>query len=74
MDGGETSAHIFVGHDLKIEDIYKAKDNSAKEFLGTFQDRICHRGVPKNLITDNAPMYRGWKITKYLRDLVIRSW
>ena len=31
MDGDETSAHIFVGHDLKIMDIYKAKDNTAKK-------------------------------------------
>ena len=38
MDGGETSAHIFVGHDLKIVDVYKVKDNNAKEFIGTFQD------------------------------------
>ena len=40
MDGGETSAHIFVGHDSKIVDIYKAKDNSAKEWLVTMQDRV----------------------------------
>ena len=35
MDGGETSAHIFVGRDSKIVDVYKAKDNSAKEFFTT---------------------------------------
>ena len=28
IDGGETSAHIFVGQDLKITDVYKSKDNS----------------------------------------------
>ena len=33
MDGGETSAHIFVGQDSKITDVYKVKDNSGKEFL-----------------------------------------
>ena len=34
MDGGETSAHIFVGQDSKITNIYKVKDNSGKEFPG----------------------------------------
>ena len=59
IDGGETSAHIFVGHDSKIVNVYKVKDNSAKEWSGTFQDRVRVRGVPTNLIADNAPMYRG---------------
>ena len=27
--------------------------------------------VPTKLIADNAPMYRGWNITKYLRDFVV---
>ena len=59
MDGGETSAHNFVGHDSKIVDVYIVKNNSAKEWLGTFQDRIRHGGVPTHLIADNAPIYRG---------------
>ena len=74
MDGGETSAHIFVGHDSKIVDVYKVKDNSAKGFLGAMQDRIYTRGVCTKLIADNAPMYRGWKVTKYLRDLIVPLW
>ena len=28
MDGGETSAHIFVGQNSKITDVYKVKNNS----------------------------------------------
>ena len=36
MDGGETSANIFVGHDSKILDVYKAKDDSVKGILGSF--------------------------------------
>ena len=74
MDGGETSAHIFVGHDSKIVDVNKAKDNSAKEFLGAFQDRTRTRGVCTKLIADNPPMYRGWKVTKFLRDVVVPLW
>ena len=63
MDDGETSAHIFVGHDSKIVDVYKAK-----------KDRVRQRGVPTQLIADNAPIYRGWKVTKYLRNLVLPLW
>ena len=74
IDGGETSAHIFVGHDSKITDVYKVKDNSGKEFLGAMQDRVRIRGVPTKLIADNAPMYRGWKLTKYLCNLVLPLW
>ena len=65
MDGGETSArifvgqdsemtHIFVGHDSKITDTYKAKDNSGKKFLGAFQDRVCTKGLHIKLVADNT--------------------
>ena len=74
MDGGETSAHIFVVQNSKIIDVYKSKDNSGVEFLGALQDRVCERGVPTKLIAANAPMYRGWNVTKYLRDLVVSMW
>ena len=68
------SAHIFVGQDSKITAIYKSNDNSGSEFLGAFQDRVRERGVPTKLIADSAPMYRGWNITKYLRDVVMSMW
>ena len=74
MDGGETSAHIFVSQDSKITYVYKSKDNSSAEFLEAFQDRVGERGVPTKLIANNVPMYRGWNITKYLRDLVVSMW
>ena len=74
MDGGETSANKFGGQDSKITDIYKFKDNSGAEFLGAFQDHTRTRGVPTKFVADNAPMYRGWNITKYLRDLLIPMW
>ena len=59
MCGGETCAHIFVGKDLRITNVYKSKDNSGKEILGAMQDRVRNRGVPTKLIANNAPMYRG---------------
>ena len=71
IDGGETSAHIYVGQDSKITDVYKSKDNSGAEFLGAFQDRVRERGVPIKLISDNALMYRGWNVTKYLREILL---
>ena len=74
MDGCETSAHIFVGQDSKITNVYKAKDNSGKEFIGAMQDRVRNRGIPTKLIANNVPMYRGWKLTKYLRNLVLPLW
>ena len=74
MDSGETSDHIFVGQDSKITDVCKAKDNSGKEFLGAMQDRVRTRGVPTKSIADNAPMYRGWKLTIFLRDIITPLW
>ena len=74
MDGGETSANIFVGQDAKITDVYKAKDNSGKEFWGAFQDRVCTRGVSTKLVADNTPMYRGWKVTKFIQYILTPLW
>ena len=74
MGSGQKRAHIFVSRDSKITDVYKSKNNSGKEFLGAFQDRIRTRGVPTKLVADNAPMYRGWKVTKFLHDILTRLW
>ena len=74
MDCGKISAHIFVGYDSKIIDVYKATDNSRKEFLGSFQDWVRTRGIPTKLVANNAHMYRGWKITKFLCNLIVPLW
>ena len=74
MDDGKTNAHIFVGQDSKITDVYKSKDNSDAKFLGAFQDRVCEREVPTKLIADIAPMYRSWNVAKYPRDLDVSMW
>ena len=55
-------------------DVYKVKDNSGNQFLGAMQDRVCTRGVPTKLIANNAPIYRGQKVTKYLHNLVLPLW
>ena len=74
MYNGKTSAHIFDGHDSKIIDAYKAKDNSGKEFLGAFQDRVRAIGVPTKLVAYNTHMSIDWKITKYLCNPIVPLW
>ena len=74
INGGETSAHLFVGKKSKLTDAYKAKDNSSASFLKCFQDRVRFRGCPTGLEGDNAPMYRGWKNNQYMRDIHCPLW
>ena len=69
IDGGETMAHIFVGTISRVTDVFKAKRPTAECFLGALQDRIHIRGAPTKLLTNNAGMYRSWRITRYLRDI-----
>ena len=47
---------IFIEYDLKITNIYKSKDNSEAEFLGTLQDQVFTRGVPTKRVVDNTLM------------------
>jgi hypothetical protein len=54
INGGEKSAHLFVGKKLKLTDDYKSKDSSSTEFLKCLQDRVRYRGCPTGLEADNA--------------------
>ena len=74
INGGEKCAHIFVGKKSKLTDAYKVKNGSSEEFLESLQDRVRYRGCPTGLEADNAPMYRGWKNSRYLRDICISQW
>ena len=76
IDGGETRAHIFVGLISRITDVFKVKSGNDECFLGALQlqDRVRKRGAPTKLLADDAPLYRGWKITKYLRDRYTSLW
>jgi hypothetical protein len=40
INGGEESAHLFVGKKSKLTDAYKSKDSSSAEFLKCLQDRV----------------------------------
>ena len=74
INGGEKSAHLFVGKKSKLTDAYKSKDSSSAEFLKCLQDRVRFRGCPTGLEADNAPMYRGWKNSVYHRDVILPLW
>ena len=68
LPGGFSKAHVFYGTTTRITDIFWANTDSPQDFLGAYQDRVCSRGSPQRLIADNAPLYCGWRITRYLRD------
>jgi hypothetical protein len=74
INGGEKSAHIFVGKKSKLTDPFKSKDSSSAEFLKCLQDRVRYRGCPTGLEADNAPMYRGWKNFVYHQDVILPLW
>jgi hypothetical protein len=74
INGGEKSAHLFVGKNSKITDAFKSKDHSSAEFLKCLQDRVRYRGCPTGLEADNDPMYRRWKNSVYHRDVILPLW
>jgi hypothetical protein len=74
INGGEKSAHLFVGKKLKLTDAYKSKDSSSAEFLKCLQDRAQYQGCPTGLEANNAHMYRGWKNSVYHRDVILPLW
>jgi hypothetical protein len=74
INGGEKSAHLFVGKKSKLTDAYKSKDSSSAEFLKCLQDRVRYQGCPTGLEADNAPMYRGWKNSVHHRDVILPLW
>ena len=69
-----TRAHLFAELSSKLLDAYGAKDGSEDVFLTALQSRCVTRGVPTKLVADNAPMYRGSSIAKYLLDMFISLW
>jgi hypothetical protein len=71
INGGEKSAHLFVGKKSKLTASYKAKDSLSADFLKCLQDQVQYRGCPTGLEADNASMYRGWKNSVYGGFLVV---
>ena len=72
-NGGETSAHIFVGTNSKVTDPYKEKNNSGDVFIACLQERALTRGFPTKLVADNVKMYQSWRVIKYIRDLTVNE-
>ena len=52
IDGGETCAHIFVGTETLVTDVYSMKFE--KQFVNTLEDSICKRGAMSRLLSDRA--------------------
>ena len=71
---GVTTAHLFTGCTSKLLDGYGCKTGHSADFLQAMQQRNITRGVPSRLIADNAPLYRGSAITKYLNDMHVSLW
>ena len=71
---GVTRAHLFAGLSSKLLNAYGAKDGSKDVFLTALQSQCVTRGVPTKLVADNAPMYRGSSIAKYLLDMFMSLW
>ena len=72
--GGFTRAHIFYGTTSRLTTVHEAVNGLALTFLGALQDRVRQFGCAQKLVADNAPLYRGWRITKYLRDTWMSLW
>ena len=72
LDGGQTSAVVFVGLDTYVTDIFGLK--SDKQFINTLEDVIRFRGAPNKLISDRAQVEISQKVANLLRTLFISSW
>ena len=72
VDGGETTAVLFVGVDSDVADPYKVK--SEKQFINTLEDNVRERGAMDKLISDRAQVEIGERIKNFLRGLVIAAW
>ena len=72
IDGGETSAQVFVGTESLVTDVYGMK--SGKQFVNTLLDNITKRGAMTKLVTDSAKVETSNKVNDVLRHLSIGAW
>ena len=52
VDTGVKQAHVFVGRDSLVADVYPMK--SGKQFVNTLEDNIRRRGAMDKLLSDSA--------------------
>ena len=72
IDGGETSAQIFVGTESLVTDVCGMK--SGKQFVNTLLDNITKRGAMTKLVTDSAKVETSNKVNDVLRHMIIGAW
>ena len=72
IDGGETTAQIFVGTKSFVTDVAGMKSES--QFVNTLEDNIRHRGAPTKLISDRAQVQISNKVKDILQALAILDW
>ena len=72
IDGGATSAQLFVGTESLLSDVYGMKTD--KQFVNTLEDNIRERGAPSKLVSDRAQVEISNKVLDILRALCISSW
>ena len=71
---GETVAQIIAAHRSNFVSVHGMKGVSEDDILGAFQDRVCWHGVPEEVGSDDAVVYKGHRFTNYCRDLYISLW
>ena len=72
IDGGETSAQVFIGTKSNVIDVYPIKN--MKQFVNTLEDNITERGAMDTLISDRGTNQISAKVKEVLRHFIIRSW
>ena len=72
IDSGATIAHIFVGKDSLVSDVYPI--HSSKQFVNTLEDNIGFRGPMSKLISDYAQVEISNKVKVLLRMYHSSSW
>ena len=72
MDSGVKQAHVFIGRDSLVADVYPMK--SGKQFVNTLEDNVRRQGEWTMLLSDSAKTEISNKVMDILRAYHISSW
>ena len=72
IDGGETSAILYVGRESLVKDVYGLK--TGKDFPATLEDNITERGAMTLLGSDRGSIEISKRVKDLLRSMFIKSW
>lgn len=71
---GATAVQLWVGQNSKFTTVHALTGTTKEDILLTFHDRIWNYGALEEIVADNAAVYCGARISKYLHDLWIQLW